>query len=404
MPVVPLPIQLNVHSMKEQSEHPLADLLVEEEREWSDREQDSISESPSLPGFDVTSQVSQISPGMIEAYHLSMLFSLANGFSEDSIGSAEPALANNLRNLRDLDIGAFNEVTEFIARGATFSVLRTKFPNSRNVVLKTRVFDSEMDPRKSLLQKLEAILLEVRVLTHPPLRRHNNIAQLIQIAWQGDSEDLSLKWPALITDYADKGTLQDLFENEAGLDFTTRLALFKDVTEGLHALHGCKIVHGDLKLMNILVYSNPQGGLTAKLSDFGGALMDNPEGFREPIGTPPWTAPEYGIERPRDQLFLSDVYALGLLFWRIVLHGKDPFLDPLFDLPTDSKKADEMKSKMKQSDDFIDQVQHSLEIQCRFSSPEKYLVGAILGSTIRVLPTNRSLQRVISLLDDHFEG
>jgi serine/threonine protein kinase len=136
-------------------------------------------------------------------------------------------------------------------------------------------------------------------------------------------------------DYADRGTLQDLFENSSALDFSSKLSLFRDVAEGLQALHSCKVAHGDLKLQNILVYSNPQEAFTAKLSDVGGALLDNPAGFQKPTGIPPWTAPEYKMERPREHLLLSDIYAWGLLFWRIILDGQDPFLDPLFNLPAD---------------------------------------------------------------------
>jgi serine/threonine protein kinase len=136
-------------------------------------------------------------------------------------------------------------------------------------------------------------------------------------------------------DYADRGTLQDLFENSSALDFSSKLSLFRDVAEGLQALHSCKVAHGDLKLQNILVYSNPQEAFTAKLSVVGGALLDNPAGFQKPTGIPPWTAPEYKMERPREHLLLSDIYAWGLLFWRIILDGQDPFLDPLFNLPAD---------------------------------------------------------------------
>ena len=108
--------------------------------------------------------------------------------------------------------------------------------------------------------------------------------------------------------------------------------------------------------------------VTAKLSDFGGALLDNPAGFQEPTGTSPWTAPEYKTERPRDHLLLSDIYALGLLFWRIILDGQDPFLDPLFNIPADQTKADELKIEMKPSDDFINHVMQTLIGQQKFSA------------------------------------
>lgn len=346
--------------------------------------------NPALPGLDPRSHVSEISQSVLKSYHLSMIFSLADGFREEAIDKADPALANNSRNLRDLDIGLFGVATEFVGRGATFSVHRTTFPDSWNVALKTRITDPKGDPNKSLVEKLEAILLELRVLSHPPLRNHPNIVQLMGVAWQGDAQDQNMKWPVLIVDYADKGSLLDVLESGPGLDFETKMSLFQDVCEGLHALHTCKVVHGDLKLDNVLVFTNNGSGCgcTAKLSDFGGALLDGQEGFQEPTGTPPWTAPEHKTKRPRGHLLLSDVYALGLLLWRILLDGQNPFLAPDGSLRPD----------MKQSDDFVYQIQSDLRFSRKFSSAQTDLVNAILESTVRLRPSDRSLDAVFRIL------
>jgi len=134
-----------------------------------------------LSAINVKSQVSEFSPEIIKSYHLSMLFSMVDGFSEKVVDNVESAFANNLRNLRHLDMGVFNEVTEFVGRGATFNVQTTSFLDSSNIVLKSPVLLPDRNAKKSLMGKLEATLLELRVLTHPPLRHHKNIAQLIQV-------------------------------------------------------------------------------------------------------------------------------------------------------------------------------------------------------------------------------
>ena len=374
-----------------------ANSLGLEERDWTSPDYCLESRNTSLPGLDLQSQVSMVSPSLLKSYHVSMLLSLADGFREEAIENADPNLANNLRNLRDMDIGVFSDVTEYVGRGTTFYVQRTLFPDSRDVVLKSKVFDYE-GPNQSLTSKLEAILLELRVFTHPPLRHHPNLAQLIQVGWQGDSVDPSFKWPVLIVDYADQGTLVDFFKNNPDLGFETRKSLIRDVAGGLRALHKCKIAHGDLKLANVLVYSNETCGYAAKLSDFGGALLDTPETFQEPTGTPPWTAPEYGTPRPRDDLLLSDVYALGLLAWRIFLNGRDPFADrPVFDLPADQDAALSVISTMKMSAAFIDKVMESLGCYC--TPAELREVGPFFFHTIQLVPSSRSLLKAMTLLE-----
>jgi len=372
------------------------DFAVSGEREWTRSGTTALPQVTPLPGWDIKSQVSEISSSILGSYHLSMLFALADGFREKAINVAEPALANNLRNLRDLDVGVFSDITEYIGRGATFVVHRTAFPDSRNVVLKSRIPDETQDSRLVTTARLKALLLELRVLTHPPLRSHRNIVQLVQIGWQSDSFDMRLKWPVLIVDYADKGTLADLFENGIQLDFESKTSLFRDISEGLHALHACQIVHGDLKMENVLVCSTEDGALTAKLSDFGGALLDHGDDFQEPTGTPPWTAPEHLTRRTRQELLVSDVYALGLLFWRVAIDGRQPFEDPVFNLPTNRAETLAAIARMKMTDGFVQSIEEYLRVI--FDGAEMALLKTLMENTVRVSPLDRSLDNVLAAL------
>ena len=104
-----------------------------------------LSQKTPLPALDLESQLSSTSEAILKSYHFSMIFTLADGFQEEAIDNADPALANNLRNLRDHDIGVFAEATEFIGRGATFNVRRTLFGDSRDVVFKSRRADPDRD-------------------------------------------------------------------------------------------------------------------------------------------------------------------------------------------------------------------------------------------------------------------
>jgi hypothetical protein len=66
-------------------------------------------------------------------------------------------------------------------------------------------------------RRLEAILLELRVLTRPPLVAHENIVNLLQLGWEGDTVDISGKWPVLVMEYADLGNLANCFDREPQL-------------------------------------------------------------------------------------------------------------------------------------------------------------------------------------------
>jgi serine/threonine protein kinase len=249
------------------------------------------------------------------------------------------------------------------------------------------------------MDKIEAILLELRVLTHSPLRNHENIVKLIQVGWEGDALDNTVKWPVLVVDFADRGTLADFFENEPVVDFAMKRSLCLDVANGLRALHDCQIVHGDLKLLNVLVYSEEDRHVVAKLSDFGGALLDSPDALAKPMATPPWTAPEYDTLRPRSELLKSDIYALGLLIWQAMLSGNDPFCDEtIFDLPkADDNRLDAIQ-KLKQSEDFLTRAKISIsnyanDVDCG-------TISRIFDSSIRVAQSDRNLERVIFYLQD----
>jgi serine/threonine protein kinase len=148
------------------------------------------------------------------------------------------------------------------------------------------------------------------------------------VGWEVDAVDVSRKWPVLVMEYADQGTLVDYFDHEPELSFSTRKMLCTDIANGLLALHNCGIVHGDLKLEKVLVFSvDDARPARARLSDFGGALLDSDMLELIPMATPPWNAPEWRVDRPISRLLSSDIYSLGLRIWRVVLNGKNPFDD-----------------------------------------------------------------------------
>lgn len=249
---------------------------------------------------------------------------------------------------------------------------------------------------------LRAVLLEVRVLTHPPLRAHNNIANLIQLIWEPDPDNADQAWPTLVLEYAENGTLADFQIDYPNLPFSLRRQLCRDVGNGLRALRDAGIVHGDLKSENVLVFDINQGeGVVAKLADFGSAVIDlePSQTAKLPAFTLPWNAPESHDRLPRDILQKTDVYSFGLLVWRIVLDGVNPFrhVPSLAHLEkTDFQRQVEI---LKMEDQILPMARLTLrEPYCR--PDEVGLVAKVLDSTLQLDASERDLDCALRLLED----
>ncbi|KAK3368534.1 hypothetical protein B0H63DRAFT_565204 [Podospora didyma] len=96
-------------------------------------------------------------------------------------------------------------------------------------------------------------------------------------------------------------------------DYERRKSLIIDVAMGLFVLHRTGIFHTDLKPDNILIFSSPDGGYRAKLSDFGSSIMRNkaaPDHHilygRDSGGTEGYMAPELSKLSSVDIQKLSD--------------------------------------------------------------------------------------------------
>ncbi|KAJ6551314.1 kinase-like domain-containing protein [Mycena capillaripes] len=115
---------------------------------------------------------------------------------------------------------------------------------------------------------------------------------------------------------------------------TDRLSLILDVALGLQYLHKQKVIHGDLKGLNILVTPSRR----ACIADFGHSLIANAMTLRFTHstvtgrgGTARYQAPELFLgQSPSQKHFGSDVYAFACVCYEIMT-GKVPF----HELPND---------------------------------------------------------------------
>ncbi|GAP82494.1 putative serine threonine protein kinase [Rosellinia necatrix] len=186
---------------------------------------------------------------------------------------------------------------------------------------------------KAFRQRLKSVILEVQIMKHGPLRTHPNFPSAEGYGWNVRGSRII---PYILVEYAPLGTLRQYFQklNRAPLPRDIEI-LVGDVASALSALHTCGIVHGDVKLDNVLVFPSwdrPSKAL-AKLTDFGHALIMNDKSRKRESGqmryggTLIYNAPEvqnqdyYPIDRA--DLPKCDIWSFGLLLWEACLGGKE---------------------------------------------------------------------------------
>ncbi|KAH8123693.1 ankyrin [Trichoderma asperelloides] len=272
------------------------------------------------------------------------LFALFTTLARDVHRNIMDRGKSSLEQLANNDVGIVDAATTHIGEGGSFSVRSLTLPSpSTSIVLKSVLPVRDFTDREEQA-RLGAIILELRALSHQPLRNHRNIVKLLGLGWETDWEDPTRKWPVLIQECA-YGTLDDLLEREPDLSYQHRLKLSLGISEGLLAIQCCGIAHGDLKLANVLIYPVTQHSISEcrwipKLTDFGGSVLDIPEGAtgRLPMRSVPWQAPEWADYLTRDGLLRTDLYSLDLTIWSIKANGASPKLH-LADTSTEGSKS-----------------------------------------------------------------
>ncbi|KAM0489969.1 hypothetical protein ACHAP8_012032 [Fusarium lateritium] len=226
-----------------------------------------------------------------------------------------------------------------IARGGYF---QTRYAESLGVA-KYPILATES--KQISERSYKALANELRVLSHPPLMEHDNIVNIKTIGWTR-LDACSAAWmPMIVLELADLGTLTEYLSTEK-LGIDSKLQIARDVGTGLQALHACGIMHGDLKLDNILMFKGRDGKIHAKVCDFGCSYIitgtENEEDKVEiSAGTKPWNSPELYKQVPVSHLRHVDTYSLGLLVWRVLLNGRNPF-EGLEQEEIDKRKAQDL--------------------------------------------------------------
>ncbi|RKO88191.1 kinase-like domain-containing protein [Blyttiomyces helicus] len=212
------------------------------------------------------------------------------------------------------------EVTdgEVIARGGFGEVARGKWLGHTEVAIK-RLF-----VRLDTARLREDFLREVRVWY--PLR-HPNVLPLLGACATAER-------PFMISPFMSRGHALQYIEKTD--DRVEALRILYQISQGMQYLHSRRIVHGDLKAVNVLIDEHGK----AYVSDFGFTVLKKVSATRKTTatasltGTLRWMAPERlmggKLEPP------VDVYAFAMTCYEILSGGDIPMsgkLTPMKSLP-----------------------------------------------------------------------
>lgn len=157
-----------------------------------------------------------------------------------------------------------------VGEGESFRVERCVYNKAVVAVKHVKLGHSQANVQSSY-HRLQSVLLEIQIMRHSPLKDHPNILSALGYGWKSHGERLL---PYVVVEYAVHGCMRAWLRGTAR-ELKTKFKLAGDIASGLEALHVCDIIHGDLKLDNILVVPAParEVQVVAKLCNFGHSII-----------------------------------------------------------------------------------------------------------------------------------
>lgn len=147
---------------------------------------------------------------------------------------------------------------------------------------------------------------------------HRNIVRVIDLGGRDGALFLVMEYVAGVP-------LETLVAERGAVATAVAVDLVAQILAGLEAAHNARVIHADIKSGNVLVEKLPDGGLVARVIDFGLAVFSDEPFVNEDqllSGTPEYLAPEV-IEGGKPTI-ASDIYAAGVVLYEL-LTGTTPF-------------------------------------------------------------------------------
>jgi hypothetical protein len=219
---------------------------------------------------------------------------------------------------------------EDIGKGAESSVRKAEWFESMEIALK--IFEGPQNSVFLTQVDIHAGLAHPKIVSLLGFSTGEESCSIVLELMDGDLRALMVK------------RMQEDSTREAPFSILEACDIMLQVAEGVQYMHQNRVVHRDLKSMNILVKSSRDDGaehVWAQVGDLGSSRRkekSRTHSLQTPnMGTPMWMAPELfgdpgkklsGKEGVLKHPFKSDVYSFGILCYEI-LTGNTPFPDDL---------------------------------------------------------------------------
>lgn len=249
-----------------------------------------------------------------------------------------------------------------VGEGLDWSVDICKTPDRKEVVVKhirVQAIENETNvPIEAV--RIRKAMKEILISLHEPLRIHPNVLHILGYSFEFSAGRTLI--PCLIVELAVHGTLrQYLTNNLEPRCAEEKRKLCIEVAKGLSAVHSSGIIHGDMKMENVLMVSS-EGRAIAKLADFGSSIITSPNQKKSVYwGTTKYNAPEVrafedsqsGAAIETSRLSACDVFSIGLLFFETLMDGGDicQFWDSSIIVVSKNKKVFDLKSPFREKFD-----------------------------------------------------
>ncbi|XP_045818840.1 probable leucine-rich repeat receptor-like protein kinase At1g68400 isoform X3 [Trifolium pratense] len=241
------------------------------------------------------------------AWAKKMVYNAGNSEDSEKLGQLE--FCNKKFQVFDMD-DLLRASAEVLGRGDFGVTYKATLETGNIVAVKRLSYINELNKRE-FIQQMQ-LLGEIK---------HENLVEIISFY---HSEDQKLVIYELVSD----GTLFELLHEGRGigripLDWSTRLAIIKDIAKGLDFLHqylsSHKVPHANLKSTNILIHQDNQG-YHSKLIDYGFLpLLSSSKKYEEKLAIS--KSPEF--VKGKKLTHKTDVYCFGIIMLEIIT-GKIP--------------------------------------------------------------------------------
>ncbi|XP_044444377.1 cysteine-rich receptor-like protein kinase 10 [Triticum aestivum] len=249
-----------------------------------------------------------------------------NNHQEKELAALENAFLDESADPVDLPFsllkaitGNFSEDNE-IGRGGFGAVYKGVLPSGGIVAVK------KLYERLEILDKnFKSEVASLVGVKHKNMVRflgHCSETQHVMMPYKGKFVCAEERQRLLCFEYLPKGCLADyLSDASCRLEWTTRYEIIKGICEGVHYLHGQRIIHMDLKPQNVLLDDN----MVPRIADFGLSRRLSESKSRaitkNMIGTTGYMAPEF-INKG-EITFKTDIYSLGVIITEILMGHKE---------------------------------------------------------------------------------